>query len=93
MADPSRGSKARLALDDGAHQLVGVKASLHQRFRLAFADELDRFRGGRLAVRRVDNWRAAQIEVELLRDRLDARARTDEDRRDQAELRGVERTP
>ena len=44
-----------LARDHRAHQLVGVQAALHQRLGLAFAHELDRLRGRRVAVRRVDD--------------------------------------
>ena len=45
----------------------------------------DRLGGRRLAVRRIDDRHAGDVDAVLLRDRLDARARPDEDRRDQAE--------
>ena len=57
VADASRRAQAGVAPDDRAHQLVGVKAALHQRLRLALAHQLDRLVGGRLAVRRVDDRR------------------------------------
>ena len=83
MADASRRAQARLAPDDGRHQLVGVQAALHQRLGLAFAHELDRLRGGRLAVGRVDDRQVREIDTVLLRQRFDACPRPDQDRRDQ----------
>ena len=41
MADPPRGAQPGVALDHRAHQFVGVKAALHQRFGPAFAHQRD----------------------------------------------------
>ena len=73
------------------HQLVGVEAALHQRLGLACPHELDRSRRRGVAVRRVDQLVARDVELELLRHGLDLRLRSDEDGLDQPELRGVDR--
>ena len=52
MADAARRADAGLARDNRAHQLVGMKAALHQGFGLALAHEFDGFVGGIVAVRR-----------------------------------------
>ena len=85
VAHSPRGAQARFALDDGAHQLVGVQAAFHQRFGLALSYELDRLRGGFLAVLRLDDRQPRDIDVVLLRHGLDACLGPDQNRRDQAE--------
>ena len=52
MADAARRADAGVARDDGAHQLVGMQAALHQGFGLALAHEFDRLGGRIVAVRR-----------------------------------------
>ena len=85
VADAPRGAQAGVALDHGGHQFVGVQAALHQRLGLALAHQLHRRRGGRLAVGRVDDLDAGQVDAGLGGDRQDARARADQDRHDQAQ--------
>ena len=63
VADAPRGAQAGVALDHGGHQLVGVQAALHQRLGLALAHQLHRRRGGRLAVRRIDDLHAGEIDA------------------------------
>jgi hypothetical protein len=41
MADPALGADAAFPGDDGAHELVGVEAALHQGFDLACRDQPD----------------------------------------------------
>ena len=48
-----------------AHQLVGVQAALHQQFALGLVNELDGLGGGCLAVRRVDDLEAADVDAVL----------------------------
>ena len=55
MADAPRRPKPGVALDDRAHDLVGVKAALHQRVGAALADQLDRLGCGFLAVVGIDD--------------------------------------
>ena len=63
VADAPRGAQARIALDHRGHQLVGVQAALHQGLGLALAHQLHRRRGGRLAVGRIDDLDAGQIDA------------------------------
>src|SRR6185295_11360556 len=78
---------------DRGQELVRVQAALHQELGLALAHELDRLGRGGVAVRRVDDPRLSQVEARLLRDLLDRRFRTDEDRLAQAVLAGLDRAP
>ncbi len=93
MADSPCGAQPRLAPHDGAHELVGVQTSLHQRLGLPFTHELDRFRSGCLAVGRIDDRNGFQIDVVLFRQRFDAGSRSNQDRRDQPEVRRLDGTP
>jgi hypothetical protein len=81
---------AKRAGHDGAHQLVGVQASLHQRLDLAFDRQLHAARGGGVAVRDVLDPQRAERQARLLRDRLDARAGTDQHGLDQSSRVSVE---
>ena len=58
MADAPRGADAGVARDHRAHQLVGVKAALHQRLGAARRDQLDRLGGGIVAVLGIDDLEA-----------------------------------
>jgi len=87
VADAARCPQSTVPLDHFAHQLIGVQASFHQRLGLARADELDgpccRF----VAVLGFLYRQPGEVETALLRDRLDARPRSDEDGCDEAHLR------
>ena len=63
VADAPRGAQAGLAPHHGGHQLVGVQAALHQRLGLALAHQLHRRGRGRLAVRRLDDLGAGQVDA------------------------------
>ena len=78
-------------LDHLAHQLVGVQAALHQGLGLARAHDLDRGRGGGVAVGRIDQPVRRDIEAELLGDAPDLGLGTDQDRLDQAGLGRLDR--
>ena len=49
-----------------AHELIGMQASFHQKLALGLADQLDRLCCRRLAVRRVDELIASDIDPMLL---------------------------
>ncbi len=68
-----------------------MEAALHQELGLPLADELDRLRGGGVAVRRIHDPCAPEIDPVRLRDLFDLRARPHEDRRDEPVRRGVDR--
>src|SRR5205085_1705036 len=74
-----------------AHQLVGVKAALHDRLRLALAHELDRHVGGCVTEGRVDYRDRRQINCTSPANFFDARARPDEYRRDEPKASGIDR--
>jgi len=88
MTDAPTGAQPGVALDDRGHDLVGVQAALHQHLRLAFPGEANGGLGRRDAVRRIDQFEGGDVDPELFGDRRDARARPDQDRADQAQLRG-----
>jgi hypothetical protein len=91
VADAPRSAQTRLAPHHRAHQLVGVQAALHQRQGLALAHQFHGlFRRG-LAVRRVDDRVRRDIDLVLARQRLDPRARTDQDRCNEAQRRRLDR--
>ena len=75
----------------GAHQFIGVQAALHQCLGLALAHELHGHRGRRDTVRRIDDVHASEIDVVGGGDLVDPLDRADENRRDQAEFRGLDR--
>lgn len=72
-------------------QFVGMKAALHQQFRLAATYREHGTRGGRMAMRRVDDRRETQIEPCFVRDLVNLRGRPDQYRLDESKPRGVER--
>ena len=90
MTDAPGGAQAGIALDHGAHQLVGVQAALHQRFGSSLANQLDGFGCRILAVLSIDDLEAADVETVLGRDLANAVLRTDEDRLDQFQVGGRE---
>ena len=86
VADAPRRAQPGVALDHRAHQLVGVQAALHQRLGLALAHQRRRPSRPRPRCSGASTiWKRRRCRCRLLRDRLDARARPDQDRRDQAE--------
>ena len=68
MAEAAAGAQARVAADHGGHQLVGVQAALHQRLGLAQPHQLDGARGGGVAVRRIDDAEAGEVDFQLFGD-------------------------
>src|SRR5215472_4717741 len=92
MADAASGANAGLACDHRTHQLVGVQAALHQGLGLPLADDLDRLVGGIVAVRRFLQREARYVEPRPLGDSANAVGGTDQDRRDQAQPRGLHGT-
>ena len=89
VADAPAGAQPGLALRDLGQQLVRVQAALHEELRLALAHERDGLLGRRLAVRRVDDLDAAEVE-RFLGDRGDLAFGTDQDRHDQSGLGRLE---
>ena len=84
VADAAAGAQPGLARDDRAEQLVGVQAALHQQLGLALAHQLDGLRRRRVAVRRVDDPRAAEVDAGFAcAISANLRGRADEDRHDQ----------
>ena len=83
MADPPAGPQTCRRRDDRTHQLVGVKAALHQDFRLGLAHKLDGFCGGRARLLDVFDLVAINFQLGFARDLSDAFARSDQDRFDQ----------
>ena len=90
VTDASAGAQSGLALHHRGHDLVGVQAPLHQHLGLAFACQANGGFGRRHAVRRIDDFEGGDVDPELGRDRRDARAGPDQDRTDQAQLRGFD---
>ena len=90
VTEPPRGTQTAVALHDGAHELVGMKTSLHQRFRPALADQLDGPQRRGVAVLGLDDRQRGDIEAEFDRRSADAFPRTDQDRSDQPEARRVD---
>ncbi len=86
MADPPRRADAGVPRDHGAHQLVGMQAALHQGLGFPLPDELDRFGGRIVAVRRLHQREARYVGFRLLRRVANARGRPDQDRGDQPNL-------
>ena len=68
---PAARPQAGLARDHRAQQFVRVQAALHQQFGLALADQFHRLAGRGVAVRRVDDLDAAEIDAGRLRDLCD----------------------
>src|SRR5262249_15752568 len=91
VADAAARSQAGLLRDHRAEQLVAVEAALHQDFSLALTHELDRPRGGRMAVRRIDDPRPPQIDPARCGALLDAGLRADGKRHDQSLCACVDR--
>ena len=90
VAEAARGAQPGVALHHLTEQLVGVQAALHQRLGAAAGDLLHRLRGGGVAVGRLHQLAAREVQLELLGDGFDLRARADQDRPDQPQLRGVD---
>jgi len=63
-----------------------VQAALHQKLAAALTDQLDALGRRRIAMRRIDNLIAADVEIIFMRDRGDLVLWPDEDRDDHARL-------
>ena len=70
VADAARGAQPGVALHHLPQQLVGVQAPLHQRLGPAARDLLHRLRGGGVAVGRLHQLAAREVQLQLLRRRL-----------------------
>jgi hypothetical protein len=91
MADPPVGPQAAHLRRDGAHQLVGVKAALHQHLALGSVNQLDAPGGRGLAVRGVDDLQACDVETVLARGIPDLRFGADQHGTDDAGFRTIQR--
>ena len=92
VADPAIGAQAIGTRDDLTHQLVGVQAAFHQCLGIAGAYQRNCQRCRVMAVRGIDDADAVQVDAEFLGDRADLVFRADEDRLDDAFLKGDDRT-
>ena len=86
VADPALRPNSALPRDNGAHELVGVQAALHQRLDPARRDEPDRLSRRIVAMRRRDELERADIEPGVSRRVSNALWRADQDRIDEPEL-------
>ena len=91
MAEPSFGAQAGRAGGDAVHQLIGVQAALHQELAFALADELNRLIRRGVAVRRVDNFEAADVEPVRASDGGNFRNGPHENGDDDAGVRSLDR--
>ncbi len=91
VADAPRGAQPRVAPDHRAHQLVGVQAAFHQRFRAPGAHLRHRLVGRLLAERRIDDRERGDVEPGFRGNFPDPRRGTDQDGRDQPGLGGIDR--
>src|SRR5271157_5650639 len=63
MADSALGANSALPRDDGAHQLIGMEAALHERFRLPGAHQFHSLGRRLVAVLRVDQLHACEAAI------------------------------
>ena len=89
VADAPRGAQPGLARDHRGHQFVGVQAALHQASALPSRTSRTASGGGGLAVGRVDDLEAGDVDVACFATPRCAR-RPDQDRRDQPRPRGID---
>ncbi len=61
VTDAARCTQAAVARDNSRHQLVRVQTAFHQDLGLAFPDQLDGFRCGRVTMRYVHDRQVAEI--------------------------------
>ena len=87
MADAARGTQARCSGGHRAHQLVGMQAALHEEFALPLVDQLDSIGCGGLAMRRIHQLIARDIDPMLPGDRSDLLGRPHQNGRDDAQFR------
>ena len=92
VADPALGAQAGVLPDHLGHQLVGVQAAFHQGFGLAGTDDLDRPRGGGVAVRHIDQAIWPDVQPELPGHVPYFGLRSDQDRPDQVGLSRLDRS-
>ena len=90
MADAAFGADSALARDYGAHELIGVKAALHEGFDSPRGDEADRLRRGVMAMPRGDDLEAADVESGFFRCLTHTVRRGDQDRVDESKLMGLD---
>jgi hypothetical protein len=91
VADAASRTESRVFCDDRAQELVGVQAALHQDFGLPFANEGDSGCRRGMAVRRIDDLDAPEIQTVLRGNLADFRRRADQNRRDQPVFGRLER--
>ena len=82
MADTALSADSAPLRYDRTHQLIGMEAAFHQRFRSTGANLLDSLGCGRMAVFRVDKFNACKVETDLFRNSADSVNGTDQDRID-----------
>ena len=93
VADAARCPKAGGLGCDAPHQLIRVKAALHQDFAFPLMDELHAFFRRVFAMRRRDDLEAAYVQAKFLRDRFDFLRRPNKHRLDELGFRGLEGAP
>ena len=84
MADAPVGAQAGRFCGHAAHQLVGMKAALHQQLALGLVNQFHGPGCSRFTMGGVDDLELRDIEIVLRRDRLDLGRRSDQDRLDDA---------
>src|SRR5205085_6317325 len=84
VAYPPACTQALLTRYDRRHEFVGMQTALHKDLGTAFSDKLNRFLGGGVAVRHIDDLRNTNIDACFGGHRVDFLKWTDQDRVDQA---------
>ena len=91
MADAAASAQPRLAGHDGAHQLVGVQAALHEGVGLAAPHKGDGLFSGVMAVRCIDAAETGEIDAYGSGRRRELSGRRHEDRLHEVEFGGLDR--
>ena len=92
MADAARRAQTVFASHDRAHQFVGVQAAFHDRLGLAAEHQFDGLVGRRVTVRHIDDRIRRDVDAGLAGRLADSSPAGRQDRLDQAQPRGADRT-
>jgi hypothetical protein len=90
MTDTPGSSQSGLAVDNGVHQLIGMKRAFHQRLDLASASHSDGFGRRRLAVLGRDDLVGCKVELGERRGGADLEFRPHQYRRNQIDARSFD---